>query len=66
MYEIQNRRYIGSKTSLTPWIFDNIPKKYNKGTFVDVFAGTGVVASKSLENFNKTIINDFLYSNSTW
>ena len=63
MYEIQNRRYIGSKTSLTPWIFENIPKKYFEGTFVDVFAGTGVVARKSLEIYNKTIVNDFLYSN---
>lgn len=63
MFDVQNRRYIGSKTSLTKWIFDSVPKKYLKGTFVDVFAGTGVVASKSLEKFNKTIINDFLYSN---
>tara|TARA_Y100000389_G_scaffold174950_1_gene185304 strand:+ start:221 stop:1213 length:993 start_codon:yes stop_codon:yes gene_type:complete len=63
MYEIQNRRYIGSKANLSDWIFANIPNKYRNGTFVDIFAGTGIVAKNSLEEFNKVIMNDFLFSN---
>ena len=63
MFEIQNRRYIGSKATLSDWIFENIPNEYKAGTFVDIFAGTGIVAKNSLSEFNKVIINDFLYSN---
>ena len=62
MFDIQNRRYIGSKATLSQWIFNNIPNKYKAGTFVDIFAGTGV-AKHALNEFNKVIINDFLYSN---
>lgn len=63
MFDIQNRRYIGSKANLSNWIFENIPNKYKTGTFVDIFAGTGIVSKNSLSDFNKVIINDFLYSN---
>ena len=28
MFDIQNRRYIGSKATLSDWIFENIPNKY--------------------------------------
>lgn len=63
MFEIQNRRYIGSKATLSDWIFENIPNKYKGKTFVDIFAGTGIVANYALNEFNKVIINDFLYSN---
>tara|TARA_Y100000389_G_scaffold125222_1_gene122587 strand:+ start:2526 stop:3518 length:993 start_codon:yes stop_codon:yes gene_type:complete len=63
MFDIQNRRYIGSKATLSDWIFENIPDKYKAGTFVDIFAGTGVIAKNAMSEFNKVIINDFLYSN---
>ena len=63
MFEIQNRRYIGSKATLSDWIFENIPNEYKAGTFVDIFAGTGVIAKNALSQFNNVVINDFLYSN---
>jgi adenine-specific DNA-methyltransferase len=63
MFEIENRRYIGSKTALINWIFDSIPKRFRNGSFFDVFAGTGVVAMKATDHFNSLIVNDILYSN---
>lgn len=64
MIDIYNRRYLGSKTKLIPFIKDII-KKYcgEYHSFFDVFGGTGVVAY----NFNnpkvKIVINDLLRSN---
>lgn len=63
MFEISNRRYIGSKASLSEWIFDSIPEAYKGGTFFDVFAGTGVVAMGATKFFSKLVVNDLLYSN---
>lgn len=63
MFEIENRRYIGSKTALANWIFESIPKKFRGGSFFDVFAGTGVVAMKATEHFDSVILNDLLYAN---
>lgn len=63
MFDIANRRYIGSKASLSDWIFDSIPKAYKGGTFFDVFAGTGVVAMQATKHFSSLVINDLLYSN---
>ena len=60
---VSNRRYIGGKSLLTKHIFDAIPKKYQKGTFFDVFAGTGVVADAAINRFDKIIVNDLLFSN---
>ena len=62
-YDIWNRRYTGSKYKLTPWI-SSLIKEHCKGiSFCDIFAGTGVVAACEYDNFDKIIINDFLYSN---
>ena len=63
MFEISNRRYIGSKSSLSKWIFDSIPEAYKSGTFFDVFAGTGVVSMGATKFFSKLVVNDLLYSN---
>ena len=65
MIEINNRRYIGSKTKLLNKIKEAIPSKYmvNDFSFADVFAGTGVV-SYFFSNCAKEIyINDILYCN---
>ncbi|MDR3256305.1 MAG: DNA adenine methylase [Endomicrobium sp.] len=64
MYKIQNRRYIGSKSKLIPFIdkvlnSENI--KFN--TCADLFAGTGVVAEHFLSQGKKAFINDNLFSN---
>ena len=59
---IQNRRYLGNKYKLLPFI-DKIVKQEckNINTVADIFAGTGVVCS--LFKGKKLILNDLLYSN---
>lgn len=62
--QLQNRRYIGSKHKLIEWIFSILDKECNKGgSFVDIFAGTGVVAAVAAKHFDEIILNDFLHSN---
>lgn len=62
-FNLENRRYIGSKLKLLNWIYE-LTKTYTEGkSFFDVFAGTGVVSEKMLNNYDKIIINDFLFSN---
>lgn len=64
-FSIASRRYIGSKQSLTDWIFNNIPTKYRSGSFWDVFAGTASVGDSALHlgEYSKIILSDHLYSN---
>ena len=63
-FQIQNRRYLGSKFKLCPfinWVYEN--KCYDINSVADIFAGTGSVAHM-FNLFNKKIIvNDLLYSN---
>lgn len=63
-FQIQNRRYLGSKFKLCPfinWVFEN--KCFEIDSVADIFAGTGSVAHM-FNLFNKKIIvNDLLYSN---
>lgn len=63
-YHLENRRYIGNKNKLLPWI-NNLLIENNiiGGSFMDVFAGTGIVSKFLLDNYNEIILNDFLYSN---
>lgn len=60
---LQNRRYIGNKYKLLDWIFENVQKNCDGGSFLDIFAGTGVVSERFLRTHKKIILNDFLYSN---
>jgi len=61
---IENRRYIGSKTKLRDWIISTIKNECGThSSFADIFAGTGSVSVGAMENFDKLIINDILYSN---
>lgn len=63
--KINNRRYIGSKSSLLGNI-DKVVTKYFKDynfTLADIFGGTGVVAEYFFEKGCKIIANDILYSN---
>lgn len=61
---IESRRYIGSKAKLTDWIMDIIVSSTKDiHSFCDIFAGTGSVSNSAIHNFDKVIINDFLYSN---
>lgn len=62
--QLQNRRYIGSKHKLIEWIFSILDKECRKGgSFVDIFAGTGVVAAIAARHFDEIVLNDFLHSN---
>lgn len=61
--DITSRRYIGNKSKLSDWIFDNIQKYTNGDSFFDVFAGTGAISSKALNFYDNIYINDFLVSN---
>lgn len=60
---INNRRYTGSKTSLTGWILDIIKSDCSGSSFTDIFAGTGSIASEASQYFDTISVNDFLYSN---
>jgi adenine-specific DNA-methyltransferase len=62
-FGISNRRYIGGKSLLIPAIHRAIPDRVKRGTFCDIFAGTGVVGASALGTFKNVILNDFLYSN---
>lgn len=60
---INQRRYIGNKSKLMPWI-SSLIKKYTSGnSFFDVFAGTGSVTEYLIQDYKDYYINDFLYSN---
>ncbi|MDR1695231.1 MAG: DNA adenine methylase [Endomicrobium sp.] len=64
MYKIQNRRYIGNKLKLLPFIdkvLDSEGIDFN--TCADLFAGTGVVSEHFLAQNKKVCINDNLFSN---
>ena len=63
-FSLESRRYIGCKTKLLDWIFDLIDE-YTQDvcSFCDIFAGTGVVAHRALQQYRRVVVNDFLYSN---
>lgn len=62
-FQIQQRRYIGNKNKLMPWIKLLIAENTKGDTFFDVFAGTGSVTNAVVDDFDNFVINDFLYSN---
>lgn len=63
MFNMYNRRYTGSKYKLMEWIRTLIVDNCEGKIFFDVFAGTGVVTEYMINDYEKYIINDFLYSN---
>lgn len=69
--KISNRRYLGSKTRLLPFINEIVKDNCKDVRIVaDVFAGTGVVADMFRKQGKKVIVNDLLLSNyvsyNTW
>lgn len=63
-FQINNRRYLGSKEKLLPFI-NQIVSEYTNGvsSVADIFAGTGVVANMFASQGKHVIINDILHSN---
>lgn len=61
--QLTSRRYIGSKTKLLEWIFSLIESNTEGESFFDVFSGTGSVAERALESYDRVIVNDILFSN---
>lgn len=60
--KINNRRYLGNKYKLLPFIRDVVNNECpNIETVFDVFAGTGSVVSGFVDK--TVIVNDILYSN---
>lgn len=63
-FSLESRRYIGCKTKLVDWIFGLIGEHTRDiRSFCDIFAGTGVVAHRALQQYERVVVNDFLYSN---
>lgn len=63
MFNIENRRYIGSKADLSDWIIKLIQENCVGDVFADIFAGTAIISKKAAQKYPKLIVNDFLYSN---
>lgn len=63
LFNIENRRYIGSKADLSDWIIELIQNNCIGNTFADIFAGTAIISKKAAQKYSKIIVNDFLYSN---
>ncbi len=63
-FPLESRRYIGCKTKLVDWIFSLIDEQtHDVHSFCDIFAGTGVVAHRALQTYERVVVNDFLHSN---
>ena len=63
MVNIQNRRYLGNKYKLLPFIEDVVLKHCpNANSLLDIFAGTGVVAYH-FANRMRVMTSEILYSN---
>lgn len=63
LFNLENRRYIGSKADLADWILSIIQENCYGSSFMDIFAGTAIITKKASQSYEKIIINDFLYSN---
>lgn len=64
-FDINNRKYLGSKYRLLDFIDSVVIKNCGKkiDVFLDIFSGTGVVANHFRKYSKKIIANDLLYSN---
>ena len=61
MVNIQNRRYLGNKYKLLPFIEDVVLKHCpNANSLLDIFAGTGVVAYH-FANRMRVMTSEILY-----
>ena len=64
MYKISQRRYLGNKNSILPFIDEIIKTEIGEfSSFCDIFSGTGVVGEYFNAQDKKIISNDLLYNN---
>ncbi len=64
MFKISQRRYLGNKNSILPFIENIIKNEIGDfNSFCDIFAGTGVVGNYFNQKNKKIILNDLLYHN---
>ena len=64
MFKISQRRYLGNKNSILPFIDKIIQHEIGHfNSFCDIFSGTGVVGNYFNDKDNKIIFNDLLYHN---
>lgn len=64
MYHISQRRYLGNKNKILPFINKIINEEVTSyNSFCDLFAGTGVVGNYFNNKNTKIISNDLLYQN---
>lgn len=63
-FDLKNRRYVGCKARIAEWIFWKIRNEtHDAHSFLDLFAGTGVISQKALENYDEVMVNDLMYCN---
>lgn len=66
MYKISQRRYLGNKNSILPFIDEIIKTEVGEfDSLCDIFSGTGVVGAYFNAKDKKIISNDLLYQNFT-
>ncbi|MEA1956195.1 MAG: DNA adenine methylase [Campylobacterota bacterium] len=66
MYKISQRRYLGNKNSILPFIDEIIKTEVGYfNSLCDIFSGTGVVGAYFNTKDKKIISNDLLYQNFT-
>jgi len=64
LYKISQRRYLGNKNSILPFIDEIIQNEVGEfNSFCDIFSGTGVVGEYFNTKDTKIISNDLLYQN---
>ena len=62
-FALWNRRYTGSKYKLSGWIVSLIRENCAGTSFCDIFAGTGVISARMLDEVEELHLNDLLFSN---
>lgn len=63
-FSLISRRYLGSNLRSSYWIIKVIQNETSgTDTFIDLFAGTGIMAQQAMIYYDKVIVNDFLHSN---
>jgi hypothetical protein len=63
LFNIGNRRFVGSKQKLADWIVQTINTNCQGDSFFEVFAGTSIISSQMAAQMERVVLNDTLQSN---